>query len=380
MNNKQKQRSNIFNDLMGIDNSIDSFLETNSRKQPIVFFGAGFALTRMLLKMERFGFNIACICDNDKSKQGALFENRYEVLSLDDCIIRFPTALYVISAPLYFEDIQRILEAKISKERISDVDFECGHYFSGRDFKSYFLQNIRRFEGLYNLLCDDISKTVLYKVTRAHFSGKREDFASACSGEDDWYLFKSLLSPRPNSVYLDCGVYDGDTIKLFNTAAKNGYKSILAFEPDESIYPKLLSTISNNNITNVQIIKKGTYDHNGKLRFNPSGVYSSIVNSNKSLQPQIDSAEIDVTTIDSVLDGEFADIIKMDIEGAEYKALLGAKNTIIKHKPRLAICLYHNIEDFLEIPELIISLVPEYKLFLRHHSKSCTDTILYAVP
>jgi hypothetical protein len=90
--------------------------------------------------------------------------------------------------------------------------------------------------------------------------------------------------------------------------------------------------------------------------------------------------EIDVATIDSVLGGTSVDIIKMDIEGAEYRALLGAQNSIKKHKPRLAICLYHNIEDFIEIPELILKMVPEYKLFLRHHSKSCTDTILYAMP
>ena len=73
-------------------------------------------------------------------------------------------------------------------------------------------------------------------------------------------------------------------------------------------------------------------------------------------------------------------ILQMDIEGAEYRALLGAERSIRKHKPRLAICLYHNVEDFIQIPELLLSMVPEYNLSLRHHSKGCTDTILYAVP
>ena len=79
------------------------------------------------------------------------------------------------------------------------------------------------------------------------------------------------------------------------------------------------------------------------------------------------------------MDGGYVDIIKMDIEGAEKKALMGAEKIIKKHKPRLAVCVYHNFEDFLEIPELIINMVPEYKLYLRHKSNSGTDTILYAV-
>ena len=138
----------IYDDLLNVDNCIDVFFETQSREQPIVMFGAGFALKRILLKFEKHGLNVACICDNDKSKQGTYFDNRYEVLSIEDCMSRFPNALYVISSPLYFWEIKRNLEKKIDRERICCIDFECGHYFSGRDFKSFFTRNIKRFEKL----------------------------------------------------------------------------------------------------------------------------------------------------------------------------------------------------------------------------------------
>ena len=72
--------------------------------------------------------------------------------------------------------------------------------------------------------------------------------------------------------------------------------------------------------------------------------------------------------------------IKMDVEGAELDALHGAKETILRNHPKLAICFYHYQRDFVEIQKWIHSLVPEYKLYIRHHSFSVNETVLYAIP
>jgi hypothetical protein len=76
----------------------------------------------------------------------------------------------------------------------------------------------------------------------------------------------------------------------------------------------------------------------------------------------------------------------MDIEGAEFNALIGAKETILRDKPKLAICIYHSNEDMLRIAEWIHVLVPEYKLYVRHHGAKNyvhpvmgpAETVLYA--
>lgn len=70
--------------------------------------------------------------------------------------------------------------------------------------------------------------------------------------------------------------------------------------------------------------------------------------------------------------------IKMDIEGSELEALKGAKNTIQQYKPNLAICIYHKIEDFYMIPKYIKEIVPEYKLYVKHHTDGLAETVLYA--
>jgi len=71
--------------------------------------------------------------------------------------------------------------------------------------------------------------------------------------------------------------------------------------------------------------------------------------------------------------------IKMDIEGAELNALKGAANIIARLRPKLAISVYHRPNHMIDIPLYLKSLIPDYKLYLRHYSIYPQETILYAI-
>jgi len=75
---------------------------------------------------------------------------------------------------------------------------------------------------------------------------------------------------------------------------------------------------------------------------------------------------------------EKVDFIKMDIEGAELNALKGAEQTIRRFKPKLAITVYHSLNDFWEIPEWLESLGLGYKFYLRHFTIHSEETVLFA--
>ncbi len=74
------------------------------------------------------------------------------------------------------------------------------------------------------------------------------------------------------------------------------------------------------------------------------------------------------------------DFIKMDIEGAELKALQGAEQTLKAFRPKLAIALYHRADDFVDIPSYLESLNLNYEFFLDHFTIHLEETVLFASP
>ena len=87
-----------------------------------------------------------------------------------------------------------------------------------------------------------------------------------------------------------------------------------------------------------------------------------------------------MVALDEVLDKKRVTFIKMDIEGAEREAILGAKKIISEQKPKLAISVYHHPKDILVLPKLILHINGDYTFYLRHYALSTSETVLYAIP
>ena len=89
---------------------------------------------------------------------------------------------------------------------------------------------------------------------------------------------------------------------------------------------------------------------------------------------------IEARSVDSILGGQTATLIKMDVEGFEREAIWGAEHTIEHYTPKLMVSLYHRNEDIFELPLLIKRLNPNYKLYVRHQLYiPAWETNLYAI-
>jgi len=214
---------------------------------------------------------------------------------------------------------------------------------------------------------------------------KKENVVLKKTALDIQYFDKDILPPKKNEVFIDGGSFNLQDSINFNDWCSGNYKAIYAFEPDNNNFSKFESILNkppftSNSEKTHRIINKGLHSESGRLVFSHGrGASSSlkVIDKDDSLPAGV--SMVNVTSIDDILRGKKATFIKLDIEGAELEALKGAKNTIVKHNPRMAIAIYHKNEDILEIPLYILSLNPNYKFFLRHYSTWKTETILYCV-
>ncbi|MFA7436579.1 MAG: FkbM family methyltransferase, partial [Bacilli bacterium] len=122
---------------------------------------------------------------------------------------------------------------------------------------------------------------------------------------------------------------------------------------------------------NINFYEIGLSNKKETLKFDISGS-SSKINENGEI-------EIKVDRLDDVLK-EKPTFIKMDIEGAESFAIEGAKQTIKKYHPKLAISVYHKKDDFWKIPEQIFSIRNDYYIYLRHYTEGISETIMFFIP
>ncbi len=186
------------------------------------------------------------------------------------------------------------------------------------------------------------------------------------------YFDLPALNHVVDETFVDAGCLNGISSNNFIQWAANNYKHIYCFEADPENVIKckenMQKLLSEGKIT---IYDKALSNHNGKISFvSMANGTSYIGEGDKS---------IEAVSLDSFLSNKKVTFIKMDIEGAEYDALLGAEKIISEQRPKLAISVYHRPSDIYDIPELILSYCPDYKLYLRHYSLFCEETILYAI-
>lgn len=361
--------------LLETTGKIDEFLDSARAHPEIVLYGAGFALPEFLKKLERHGFQVQAICDSNPAKQGQRFRDTYPIMSLEKAAVDFPHARFLVSSPVHYEEIHALLLQRLDKSRVCDVDLTCAYFFDKGEFRKFFTEELGQFEAVSAMLHDQKSRDTYRRVLKGHLSGARADFELASTGTDDLYLMRSLLKPTADTIYVDCGAHDGDSVELSLEAADQGYRKVYAFEPDPTMQASLQAVAATQN-GRVEILATGVGDCDGTISFVVDGVFSAIVKDGTG--PAEGVVSIPVAKLDSLLLADAVSTIKMDIEGGEYDAIKGAAQLIQKQRPNLAICLYHRVDDLVRIAKLVHELVPEYKLRIEHQSKSCTDTILFA--
>jgi FkbM family methyltransferase len=222
-------------------------------------------------------------------------------------------------------------------------------------------------EQVRSLLSDDISIKVFDSFLEFVRTGK-DTFGDITI---DPYFPKDIPEFQNPLRMIDCGAFTGDTILQ---AQKLGYviESVHAFDPDPINY-ETLSKVGRD-LNGIVSWPCGVGDKTETIRFQTQGDMGSFADPNGNTLVQC-------VSLDDCIPSYNPNFIKMDIEGHEFNALKGAENIIRKHRPRLAISVYHLSSDIWKIPLWIREVYGESaKFYLRHHSRTIADTVLYVLP
>ncbi len=349
-------------------NYIDELERAIAPYRYVVFYGCGMIYPTIVATWnEHLSRKIDFVCDSDPAKWGKSFAG-IPCISPEELLKIKEQCACFISVDR-FEGILKWLTSNGFPQvsAIRKYDIINASILPQMDMDAV----TSNLEALYNILGDDASRKVFDVIIDRVFHGQKDVYAIKNIHSPDQYFPADIVRLSEHECLVDGGAFDGDSLLDFLRRTGGKFDRYYAFEIADNNYRKLQETAQN--ITGndkIQLYSYGLGDCAETVSYSDE-ITASTVNTGSN------TGRID--TLDRILKDAKVTFIKMDIEGYELKALKGAEKTIRHQKPTLAICIYHELNHFWEIPLYIKSLVPEYKIYLRHHTFSDYETVCYAV-
>lgn len=219
--------------------------------------------------------------------------------------------------------------------------------------------NLEDYKWLYSKLQDYRSKQLLLAILNNWYKYDFQNLEKSIETNYKDYFDLDIIQCK-NEVFVDLGAYIGDTtLDYINTYGIESYKQIYCYEITPDIFAILKNNLSK--YPNITCKRNAVGDKKEIMYVNNSKVDASANTITKEGDTKINSVTLDEDIKKKIT------ILKMDIEGYEQKAILGAKNHIKNDKPKLLLSVYHNNEDLWKISRMIEDICPGYKFYLRNH-------------
>lgn len=242
-----------------------------------------------------------------------------------------------------------------------------------RSFETYdYLQkNMASCDRCIDLLADPLSRQIYRKRIENLLAGRLWDQSLYRANP----YFGNDINPRldDSGQLVFAGAFNGKHIE--RAIANNPAIRVSAFEPSTVWSAFLVEKFSDN--PRITINNKILWSENTYLDFDENAANAGL-DAHVCAAGAATSAGYEGVAIDDHVEGRVS-MIALDVEGSEQRALQGAVQTIARDHPRLCVCLYHTLDDYFTIPQLLHEL-SGYRLQVRHHSCiSVIETVLYAV-
>lgn len=333
----------------------------------IIFGGGGLGRLWISLLNDR-GISVDFFCDNNRALECTKIGGGVKYISPED-LPKIKGNVIIIIAVTYYQNIhEQLLEMGFDKEQLEIMSVDTFTYRANE----MMMRGGLNFFDVHRDICDiadacedELSVKILYQTLRKYAINPHE--AIDYTGEA---YFIPEIPRSKQEVFVDAGAFNGDTLEAFLNVYGNCFEKYYAFELDAFNYRDLCNKIEGadslikEKITAYNI---GLWDEKKEVQYD-RGKSATSVDASGACTGVVDK-------LDNIL-RERISFMKMDIEGAEINAMMGAMELLQAYKPVCAICIYHSLKDFIQIPKILRNL--GYKIMIRHHDWSAAEIVCYA--
>ncbi|WP_243925045.1 FkbM family methyltransferase [Pseudodesulfovibrio sp. S3-i] len=309
------------------------------------------------------GAAINCIIDNAPDKQGTTYK-AIPTLRHDDGIGRSRSLL--ISA----------------RHHVQPIAARCApHYANIMSLDAFVIVTNRdRIAQARDMFEDDgISRRSYNAVIHALLSNSLEQCYPVL--DNNMYFSVPQFACGYSESFVDAGAYVGDTLEKFIWKCGGSFESILAFEPGARQFAAMKERIRRLRVEwalgegAITAVQGALADKNGHMAIDKSGLPTSNHGAGGVRAQSADT--VPIHRLDDFIGDRRVTMIKMDVEGMEAQLLSGARQTIARQQPKLAVCAYHYPVDLFSLAENVQEIAPSYRFAFRWHTPVLGDYVLY---
>jgi FkbM family methyltransferase len=333
------------------------------------------------LHLAGVGVRVVAYGDRDPSVVGRQV-NGLPVLSPAEIAARHQTDAILVASTMYDSVIREDLESRGCEHvvPVGYLNLRLPDIFRTREYDGAWAAatdaaNRRDIAAAHSLLADQESRTV-FEGKLGYYLSRDKACIDGIRSANTIYFDRSVHDLSDEEVVVDGGAYVGDTLSSFVDKSAGRFRAYYGFEPDPVSFDRLAMEAAHDP-ARITAVQAGLARRTSSARFlSTHGADARLLHGHES-----GGDEVPVVGLDEYFEQRRPPtFIKMDIEGAEEDALLGAAWVIEAARPKLAISAYHHPTDLWRIPLLLDELLPDGRLYLRHYTREVDDTVCYAIP
>ena len=329
---------------------MDMWKRLTEAKKPIWLYGMGNGADKILDELTRRGVSVSGVFASDGFVRHQQFRG-FTVLSYAEAVERDGDIIVLLCfGSSRSEVLQNIYRIAGERELYAPDVAVIG---DGIFDLEYAREHRAELEKVYSMLADDLSKKTFEECIRYRLSGDVTHLKNCESHPDE--AWQNILKPTETEIFVDLGAFVGDTVEEF-VSQVGGYTHIYAVEPTKKSFTRLQKATEG--MENVSLFNLAVSSGESELIFNTHG--------GRNHAESTEGERIAASSLDNILNGEKATLVKMDLEGGEAAAIEGARNTILAHKPKMQIACYHRTEDYFALPLKVAEIRDDYRLYMRH--------------